>query len=55
MPLTHTGSVDITSSVQTSMTGAFLRLFPDPMVERNVEAAVPEDVYVLFGSIPGVG
>ena len=55
MPLTHTGSVDVTSPVQTSMTGAFLRLFPDPVVENNVEASVPEDVYVLFESIPGVG
>ena len=53
LPRARTGSVAITSPLQTSMEGAFLGLFPGPVVECNVEPAVTEDADPLYGSIPG--
>ena len=53
LPRARTGSVAITSPLQTSMEGAFLGLFPGPVVERNVEPAVLRDVYASSVSIPG--
>ena len=35
------------------MEGAFLGLFPGPVVECNVEPAVLRDVYASYVSIPG--
>ena len=53
LPRARTGSVAITSPLQTSMEGAFLGLFPGPVVECNVEPAVLRDVYASYVSIPG--
>ena len=53
MPYTRTGSADITTPVQTAMRDTLLRLFQAPVVERNVELAVPEDADQPSGSISG--
>ena len=54
MPLTHTGSVDITSPVQTVYGTCLLSVFPAAVSARNVAALVPEDVYVLSVSALGM-
>ena len=55
MPLTHTGSVDITSPVQTVYGTCLLSVFLAAVSARNVETPVPKDVYVSSGSIFGLG
>ena len=54
MPLTHTGSVDITSPSTAVYGTCLLSVFQAAVSARNVETPVPEDVYVLFGSVPGM-
>ena len=53
MPSTHTGSADITTTVQTAMRDTFLRLFQAAVVEINVEPAVPDDADPPSGSVTG--
>ena len=51
LPLTRTGSADITTPVHAAMRDTLWRLFQAPVVECNVEPAVTEDADPLSGSI----
>ena len=51
LPLTRTGSADITTPVHAAMRDTLSRLFQAPVVECNVEPAVTEDADPLSGSI----
>ena len=54
MPLTHTGSVDITTPLWTVYGTCLLCVFSAAVGARNVETPVPEDVNPLLGSIHDV-
>ena len=53
MPLTHTGSVDITLPSMTVYGTCLLSVFPATASARNVETPVPEDVDPLLEYISG--